>query len=157
MDCVWMTETHRFFWAHPPYEYWNCALWETATVSLPRPPEPLDLRFRQLWVWAVMPCSSVLIHRRFRETNCLLLQGRTVIQTNNKPEANTKEIYVPSSLLITCFAYTSTLNTEAVSYTETSVNLYKTTRYLIQEYSDHRLTMFYFLSLYKICISLDFE
>lgn len=49
----------------------------------------LNLRFSQrLLFWNATPCCPAQVHRRFRETCCLDLQGRRVTQARNQQDAD---------------------------------------------------------------------
>jgi hypothetical protein len=69
--------------------------------------------------WDITPCSPLKFNRRFGGTYRLHLQGRWIRRVRNQRE---------SSWLVSCPAYTSTLKTEAMWSTETSVDFQRTTR-----------------------------
>jgi hypothetical protein len=65
--------------------------------------------------WNVTPCSPVEVHGLFTATYCLHLQGRRV---SNKQKRKQK------TKLVAYLSFSSALNEEAASYSETSANLY---------------------------------
>jgi hypothetical protein len=68
------------------------------------------------FVWNVMACSPVKVHRRFGRTYCPHLLDRRVSQASNQRAQR---------LLFTCLAYYTILKIEAVSFSETSMDFYR--------------------------------
>jgi hypothetical protein len=77
--------------------------------------------------WDITPCSPMKVNRRSGGTYRLHLQGRRISW------AKTQQSLAPAFTLVSCSAYSSSLKTEAICFSETSVDFQLTTWYYIPE------------------------
>jgi hypothetical protein len=72
--------------------------------------------------WDITPCSPLKVNRRFVLTCRLHLHGRRISQTENQL------CWLPAFALLSCSAYSLTLEMEATCSSKTSVEFQRTTR-----------------------------
>jgi hypothetical protein len=79
--------------------------------------------------WNITPCSALEVSPRFRGTFRLHLQNRRIRQAVNQRERWQAVLL----LLVSCLAYSSTINTEATCSSETSGDFGRSTRRYIPD------------------------
>jgi hypothetical protein len=94
--------------------------------------------------WVIALCTPLKVNRRFGGTYRLHLQGGRISQARNHL------CFPPAFILVSCFAYFSTLKMEATCASETSVDFQRTTRRYIPEDS----TLQVWLCWIRSCMNL---
>lgn len=96
-----------------------------------------DIRFEvptALLFWNLMPCSSVQVHRRFREKCCLDLQGQRVTQERHQQEADDPRAE-NQSLADLILGLRPDTEDGGRTFSRTSVGVYQTARRYISKAS----------------------
>jgi hypothetical protein len=104
--------------------------------------------------WDITLCSPLKVNRRFGGTYRLHLQGRRISRAINQQEAvaSPRLCWSTAFTLVSCSAYYSTLNMEAICSSETSVDFQRTTQRYIPE--DNILNS-QFVYAYHLCSFLS--
>jgi hypothetical protein len=97
----------------------------------------MHTKIKNAMFWDITPCSPLKVNWRFGGTYRLHLQGRRISRARNQRESRCLSL-PPALTPFSCSAYSSTLKTEAIYSSETSLDIQRTTRRYIPEDSTLR-------------------